>query len=136
MGTAMRTRWQATADRWTAAVERGEREGVQVRLLGCGAWNAASGTDRGGAYVVTFHDCECRAALEGDPVCKHRAMLRVRVGVCPVCGGAGVDPACAGHAVAGGVVACGCPGCGAPDLARPRPVRAETGAATPATLGA
>ena len=40
-----------------------------------------SGTDAALAYVVTGADCECRAAQEGDPVCKHRALYWHRNGV-------------------------------------------------------
>ena len=32
------------------------------------------------AYIVTADTCECRAGAEGDPVCKHRAALRQRLG--------------------------------------------------------
>ena len=113
-----------TAARGTAAQERGERQGVQVRQLGCGVWVATSGTDPGAAYVVTAAGCECRAGSEGDPVREHRAAFRVRVGVCPLCGGAGADPGCQGHAVPGGWLVCGCPGCHAPDVAHPRPAPA------------
>ena len=119
--TMNRTGRKATAARWQAAVERAEREGVQVRQLGCGVWVATSGTDAGAAYVVTASGRECRASSEGDPVSKHRAAFRVRVGVCAVCGGAGADPECAGHAVPGGWLVSGRPGCHAPEVARPRP---------------
>ena len=131
MEAKMRAQRQATQTRWSAVKERGEREGVQVRQLGCGAWIATSGTDVGGAYVVTFHDCECRAALEGDPVCKHRAALRVRMGVYVVCAGECIDPMCDGHAGPGGVVICGCPGCLAPDMAQPRWLLAGTKTSQP-----
>ena len=54
-------------------------QGVDVRQLATtGVWVATSGTDSTPAYVVTETDCECRAAQEGDRVCKHRALLRHR----------------------------------------------------------
>jgi hypothetical protein len=67
-----------TPDRWFAALERAEREGVSVRqLTGSGAWIATSTSDPHTAYEVSVHRCTCKAAEFGDdPVCKHRARLR------------------------------------------------------------
>lgn len=87
-----------TPERWAAALARAVSEGVTVRqLAGSGAWIATSGTDADVAYVVSITACECRAACEGDPVCKHRGALRHKLGilspepppVCPACGGRG-----------------------------------------------
>jgi len=43
-------------------------------------WTATSSTDAGTAYEVTPWACECHAGQVGDPVCKHRAALRERLG--------------------------------------------------------
>ncbi len=72
---------EASPARWQQALERATAQGVQVRQLQCGVWVAASGTDPNAAYAVTLTDCECRAASEGDPVCKHRAALAYHLGI-------------------------------------------------------
>lgn len=70
-----------TPQRWQAALERAQRGGLQLRqLMGSGAWIVTSEQDGELAYMVTEFDCECFAAEYGDPVCKHRAMLRHRLG--------------------------------------------------------
>lgn len=85
MNTAVRQRTIAdTPVRWQAAIKRADAEGVTVRQLQCGVWVATSGTDANGAYIVTPTGCECRAAAEGDPICKHRAALRLRLGLLAV----------------------------------------------------
>ena len=67
--------------RWQRALRRALAEGVAVRQLATsGVWVATSGTDPDAAYVVTPTGCECRAAAEGDVCCKHRALLRHRLG--------------------------------------------------------
>ncbi len=67
-----------TLNRWNAALDRAEREGVSVRqLTASGAWIATSTSDPHSAYEVSVYRCTCKAAEFGDdPVCKHRAMLR------------------------------------------------------------
>lgn len=70
-----------TPDRWRRALERASHGGLQLRqLAGSGAWIATSERNDEAAYMVTEEDCECFAAEFGDPVCKHRAMLRYRLG--------------------------------------------------------
>lgn len=69
------------AARWVTAVTRAATEGVKVfQLPTSGVWIATSGTDATTAYVVTETACECYAGAHGDPVCKHRAQLRVQLG--------------------------------------------------------
>ena len=72
-----------TVDRWTSALKRARQEGVAVRqLTASGAWIATSTTDPHTAYEVSIHRCTCKAAEFGfDPVCKHRAALRVHLDV-------------------------------------------------------
>ncbi|MGC4108446.1 MAG: hypothetical protein QM753_19155 [Thermomicrobiales bacterium] len=70
-----------TPQRWQKALERAQHGGLQLRqLMGSGAWIVTSERDDEAAYMVTEFDCECFAAEYGDPVCKHRAMLRYRLG--------------------------------------------------------
>ncbi len=43
-------------------------------------WIATSGTQDGVAYEVSWRTCECHAGQHDDPVCKHRAALRMHFG--------------------------------------------------------
>ena len=80
MATVMQTRANTPA-RWQAALRRALDEGVEVRqLAGCGMWVATSTSSAGTAYEVNPWECECHAGQHGDPVCKHRAVLRERLG--------------------------------------------------------
>ncbi len=73
-----------TLARWQAALKRAHVEGVQVRqLAGSGAWIATSSRDASIAYEVSIADCDCHAAQHGDPICKHRAMLRWTLNLLP-----------------------------------------------------
>ena len=79
--TASRSRTASPA-RWARAVERAIAEGVTVRQLATsGIWVASSGTDADTCYALTTHECECYAGAHADEVCKHRAALRVRLGM-------------------------------------------------------
>ncbi len=83
--TNQTSRRTSTPIRWLQALERAQRGGLQLRqLVGSGAWVATSERDQEAAYMVTEYECECFAAEFGDPVCKHRAMLRYRLGHLPV----------------------------------------------------
>lgn len=79
-----------TPARWKAAHDRARQEGVSVRQLSAsGAWIASSSTDPHVAYEVSVYRCTCKAAEFGDdPVCKHRAALRVHLGLPLVIGDA------------------------------------------------
>jgi hypothetical protein len=72
-----------TPARWNRALERAFAQNVAVRQLRNGAWIA---TRSGGetAYQVTEIACDCHAGEAGDPVCKHRAMLRYLLGTLDV----------------------------------------------------
>ncbi len=66
---------------WQAVLRRALEEGVDVRqLAGCGMWVAPSSRDAGTAYEETPWECACHAGQHGDPVCKHRAALWMRLG--------------------------------------------------------
>ena len=70
-----------TPARWQAALKRALDERVQVRqLAGCGMWIATITSNAGTAYEVTLWESERHAGQFGDPVCKHRAALCVRLG--------------------------------------------------------
>ena len=81
METTTRRPNVSTPAHWQSALQRAIDQGVTVRQIQCGAWVATSGTDNEVAYLVTATGCECRAAAESDPVCKHRAALRHRLGM-------------------------------------------------------
>ncbi len=72
-----------TTSRWHAARDRAHREGISVRQLSAsGTWIATSATDSHVAYEVSVYRCTCPAAeLGDDPVCKHRAALRMHLGI-------------------------------------------------------
>ncbi len=106
MVTAMKPRAN-TPERWQAALQRAQSEGVQVRqLAGCGMWISTSASDATVAYEVTPWACECHAGQFGDPVCKHRANLLEKLGrlyldpesdpaasaTCTACNGRGRTP--------------------------------------------
>ncbi len=83
-----------TPARWKAALLRSRHEGVTVRQLSAsGAWIASSATDPHVAYEVSVYRCTCKAAEFGnDPVCKHRAALRVHLGLPLVIGDPQPEP--------------------------------------------
>lgn len=95
------------ARRWAQAAQRANAERIQVRPSRVpGRWlTVYRDAERGRVeHVVTdLRDgqgslgCDCHAARQGDPVCKHRAAVMVHLGVLPA-------PA----------RYTGCPGCGAP----------------------
>lgn len=79
------SRRPSTPERWQQALIRARRGGLELRqLVGSGAWVATSERNQEAAYMVTEFECDCFAAEFGDPVCKHRAMLRYRLGHLPM----------------------------------------------------
>jgi hypothetical protein len=83
---APRPRRESTPERWRAALNRAEKEGIEIRqLVGSGGWIATSGRDRHSAYELevtggVVHGCACQAAQHDDPVCKHRAAFLAEFG--------------------------------------------------------
>ena len=68
-------------ERWQKALQRALDNGVKAfQIAGTGQWVATSTSRPGVCYTVTTTDCECEAALAGDPVCQHRAALRCELG--------------------------------------------------------
>lgn len=86
-----------TPSRWKTALARARKEGVTIRqLTASGAWIASSTSDPHVAYEVSVYRCTCRAAEFGDdPVCKHRAALRVHLGLPLLIGEEQVGPSLA-----------------------------------------
>jgi len=85
MATVMQTRRAATAARWAAAFQRALDNGLDVLIA----------ADNGERFVTsasqldTIHRtdgvvCSCAAAVAGDPVCQHRAVVRYVLGTLPV----------------------------------------------------
>jgi hypothetical protein len=67
-----------TFSRWYDAQNRAYDERVVIREAQFPdgiRYFATSGTCRGVVYEVTPYWCSCKAAKNGDPVCKHRAEL-------------------------------------------------------------
>lgn len=81
-----RPRRESSPERWRAALNRAEKEGIEIRqLVGSGGWIATSGRDRRSAYELEVthgmvHGCACPAAQHDDPVCKHRAAFLAEIG--------------------------------------------------------
>lgn len=79
-----RTR-QATPARWQAALQRAMAANcAYMQLEGAGgAWAISSTQDDERGYLATTHTCTCQAALSGDEVCLHRALVRALTGTMP-----------------------------------------------------
>lgn len=61
-------------DRWHAAVRRADEKSVKLfQIESTGVYIATSGTRHLVAYRTDGIECECAAAVAGDPVCLHRA---------------------------------------------------------------
>src|SRR5690242_11286556 len=71
----------ATSERWQKALERAIEQGVEpLQIAGTGEWVVTSASKLGTVYRTDGVDCECEAALHGDPCCQHRAALRYILG--------------------------------------------------------
>lgn len=79
-----RTR-HATPARWQAALQRAMVANLAyMELTGTdGAWAISSTRDDERGYLATTHTCTCQAALSGDEVCLHRALVRALTGTMP-----------------------------------------------------
>jgi DnaJ-class molecular chaperone len=89
-------------DRWTAALKRATDKGVKIyRIESTSQFIATSGTTVTTGYATDGVECECMAAVHGDPVCQHRAAYWAAQGMltlddaapatrpCGACGGSG-----------------------------------------------
>lgn len=67
-----------TYRRFEAACERATAKGIRVLAYrdGRAIVSASNGRD---AYMTDGHTCSCRAAIEGDPICLHRAALSMHL---------------------------------------------------------
>ena len=82
--TMVRTRRQATPERWQAALERAIEQGVEpLQIAGTGEWVCTSASKLNTVYRTDGVACECEAAFAGDPVCLHRAAVRYVLGTLP-----------------------------------------------------
>jgi hypothetical protein len=91
--------------RWQQALTRALDNGIEAfRIAGTGAFVVTSATKLDTVYRTDGVVCECPAALAGDMVCTHRAVVRTIQGrldaalprACVWCGGSGwvADPEC------------------------------------------
>ena len=71
-------RHQDTPGRWESVLARAQQAGVKVYELGHGQYAVSSAHTSSKLYEVTTvpETCSCPAALSGDPVCIHRAIVR------------------------------------------------------------
>jgi len=76
VATAPDRRHVATLDRWVKALERSALEGINAfQISSTGQWVVTSASDPLTAYATDGIDCDCLAAVNGDCVCKHRAIV-------------------------------------------------------------
>src|SRR4051794_28641296 len=81
MGTTITRQRVETPERWEKALQRALDGGVEIfRIAGTGEMVATSATKLDTVYRVDGHQCECEAALAGDPICTHRAAARFILG--------------------------------------------------------
>jgi hypothetical protein len=71
-----------TPERWAKALERAIANGVEpLQIAGTGEWVVTSASKLGTVYRTDGFACECDAALHGDGVCQHRAVVRFVLGL-------------------------------------------------------
>jgi hypothetical protein len=73
-------------ERWQKALSRALLANLSyIELIGGdGAFAVSSTGDEEAGYIATVGSCTCPAGRGGDPVCCHRALVRVLTGVMPV----------------------------------------------------
>lgn len=81
MVTAINRHRAESPERWAKALQRAIEHGVEVFVSAVdGQRFATSATQLDTLYPVDAYSCACPAALAGDPVCQHRAALRIVLG--------------------------------------------------------
>src|SRR3954449_4087875 len=85
MGTTIMQRVESP-ERWDKALQRAmDANLIYIELIaGDGAWAVSSQRDCERGYIATTVTCTCEAGRSGDPVCAHRALVRVLVGAYPL----------------------------------------------------
>ena len=88
-----------TPERWERALARALAAGIDaLEVGGSDSWAVESGSVAGLVYLVDAagRTCGCPAQMVGDPICKHRALVRFLSGdlalptvACPGCFGEG-----------------------------------------------
>ena len=85
--------------RWQAALQRALANGLEVfTVADTGERMVTSASRLDTLYRTDGRRCSCEAALSGDPICQHRAVVRFVLGWlpsatsvdCPNCSGCGV----------------------------------------------
>ncbi len=71
-----------TVARWYAALDRA-RANITLYRSDDGQFNATSSRNPNTLYPVGATRCACEAAVNGDPVCQHRAAVRSHLGLAP-----------------------------------------------------
>ena len=104
MHPSTRPRREATEARWQAALARAVSNGLEAFVAAdTGERFVTSASKLDTLHRCDGHQCSCDAALAGDPVCMHRAVVRSVMGwlpefedapvptiACPECSGGGV----------------------------------------------
>jgi len=120
MVQATQTRRESTPERWAKAIDRALDAGLEIFTTPDGERFVSSASQLDVIYRCDGEHCACQAALAGDPVCQHRAVVRFTLGTipvvvvhveeleavrCPSCTGGRVEEWCCGHV--SGVAPCG-----------------------------
>src|SRR4051794_36672949 len=73
-------------ERWEKALQRAMDANLAYMELiaGDGAWAVSSQRDTERGYIATTQTCTCEPGRSGDPICAHRALVRVLVGMFPL----------------------------------------------------
>jgi hypothetical protein len=81
MATQIATRRTESADRWMKALDRALANGLEVFVVNdTGERMVTSASQLDTLYRTNGRHCTCAAALAGDPVCQHRAVVRYVMG--------------------------------------------------------
>lgn len=67
-----------TLARWESACERVAARNIRVLSFRNDRAIVSSSNGRD-AYMTNGHTCSCRAAIEGDPICVHRAAFSMHL---------------------------------------------------------
>jgi len=79
------TRREATPERWARALDRALGAGLEVfRVADTGELMVTSSSQLDTLHRTDGDVCTCAAAVAGDPVCQHRAVVRMLAGTLPV----------------------------------------------------
>jgi len=78
------TRRAVTPERWARALDRALSNGLEIFTTPDGERFVTSASRLDVIYRCDGEHCTCQAAVAGDAVCQHRAVVRFTLGTLPV----------------------------------------------------